>query len=64
MRSNKHNLQLPPERAPCLHSNTPSSSDLKELPPELFFLPEALLNERRTRLGTRQDGTSLDKVTR
>ena len=44
------------------HSCTHSSSDVKELVPELFYLPEALLNSNRCALGTRQDGQRVDDV--
>jgi hypothetical protein len=44
------------------HSCTHSSSDVKELVPELFYLPEALLNSNRCALGMRQDGQRVDDV--
>ena len=52
-------LPLPialPER--CLNNQ----SDLKELVPELFYLPETFRNRNGLPLGTRQDGTILDDV--
>lgn len=42
----------------CL--NNPS--DLKELVPEFFYLPEFLRNARGLRLGARQSGEVLDDV--
>ena len=44
------------------HSCTHSSSDVKELIPELFYLPDLLLNRNRCDLGTRQDGQAVDDV--
>ena len=44
------------------HSCTHSSSDVKELVPELFYLPDVLLNRNRCPLGTRQDGQQVDDV--
>ena len=44
------------------HSCTHSSSDVKELIPELYYLPDVLLNRNRCPLGTRQDGQSVDDV--
>jgi hypothetical protein len=34
-----------------------NSSDLKELIPELFYLPSSLVNTNALDLGVRQDGT-------
>lgn len=39
-----------------------NQSDLKELTPEWFYLPEFLENARRLRLGVRQNGVGLDHV--
>ena len=39
-----------------------SSSDVKELIPELFYLPEALCNVNGINLGVRQDGVQLDGI--
>ena len=44
------------------HSCTHSSSDVKELVPELFYLPDALLNRNNHPLGTRQDGQQVGDV--
>ena len=42
----------------CLNNQ----ADLKELVPELFYLPETFRNRNGLPLGTRQDGTVLDDV--
>ena len=39
-----------------------SSTDVKELIPELFYLPELLKNNENYNLGTLQDGTIVDDV--
>ena len=39
-----------------------SSTDVKELIPELFYLPELFLNEEGLELGLRQNGASIDNV--
>ena len=39
-----------------------SSTDVKELIPELFYLPELFLNEEGLKLGQRQNGDSIDNV--
>uniref|UniRef100_A0A7S0L8V8 BEACH domain-containing protein n=1 Tax=Coccolithus braarudii TaxID=221442 RepID=A0A7S0L8V8_9EUKA len=44
------------------HSCTHSSSDVKELVPEMFYLPDALLNHNELPLGTRQDGQQVGDV--
>ncbi|CAH1724102.1 unnamed protein product [Aphis gossypii] len=38
------------------------TSDVKELIPELFFLPEMLSNDNEYKLGHQEDGTSVDNV--
>ncbi|XP_065209719.1 neurobeachin isoform X2 [Planococcus citri] len=38
------------------------TSDVKELIPELFFLPEMLINENSFELGEQEDGTSVGSV--
>ncbi len=40
--------------ATTFHSCTHSSSDVKELIPELYYLPDALINGNDLPLGTRQ----------
>ena len=39
-----------------------STSDVKELVPEFFYLPDFLLNSNRLDLGQKQDGEGLDHV--
>ena len=41
---------------------TGNSSDVKELVPEAFYLPEFLHNRNGFGLGVRQDGTRVDDV--
>ena len=38
------------------------TSDVKELIPEFFFLPEMFVNTNRYRLGTQDDGTIVNDV--
>lgn len=38
------------------------TSDVKELIPEFFFLPEMFVNLNRYRLGAQEDGTSVSDV--
>jgi len=44
------------------YSCTHSTSDVKELLPEFFYLPDVLLNRNHLPLGTRQDGQSVGDV--
>jgi hypothetical protein len=44
------------------HSYTHSTSDVKELIPECYYLPDMLLNRASLPLGTRQDGMAVDDV--
>lgn len=44
------------------HSCTHSSSDVKELVPEFFYLPDMLLNRSNLALGKRQDGSVVGDV--
>ena len=44
------------------HSCTHSSSDVKELVPEMYYLPDLFLNRNACPLGTRQDGQKVDDV--
>jgi hypothetical protein len=44
------------------HHATNNSADVKELPPEMYYLPEALKNLNGISLGERQDGTILNDV--
>ena len=44
------------------HSCTHSTSDVKELVPELFYLPDVLLNHNQLPLGVRQDGQRVHDV--
>eukprot|EP01063_Lacrimia_lanifica_P009078 TRINITY_DN16104_c0_g1_i1.p1 TRINITY_DN16104_c0_g1~~TRINITY_DN16104_c0_g1_i1.p1 ORF type:complete len:3447 (+),score=1235.46 TRINITY_DN16104_c0_g1_i1:166-10506(+) len=44
------------------HGVTHSSSDVKELIPEFFYLPEMFMNNNAVKFGTRQDGRALDHV--
>ena len=39
-----------------------SGTDVKELIPELFYLPEMLINGERLDLGVKQDGERVDDV--
>ena len=39
-----------------------NTSDVKELVPEMFYLPDVLLNRQRLPLGVRQDGVAVDDV--
>jgi len=41
---------------------TTDCSDVRELIPEFFYLPEMLINSQRLELGTRQDGRKVDNV--
>jgi len=43
-------------------SSSVSSSDVKELIPEFFYLPEFLQNQNHLDLGIRHDGTRVDDV--
>lgn len=43
-------------------SSSLSSSDVKELIPEFFYLPEFLLNSEKFDLGLKQDGVRVDNV--
>ena len=46
----------------CWRNCLTNPSDLKELLPEFFYLPEFLRNARNLKLGTRQNGEKLDNV--
>ena len=46
----------------AFHSSLHSTSDVKELIPEFFYLPEFLENINRVELGAKMDGTRLNDV--
>jgi len=43
-------------------SSSISSSDVKELIPEFFYLPDFLINSNKFNMGTKQDGVKVDDV--
>ncbi|EGC29360.1 hypothetical protein DICPUDRAFT_159064 [Dictyostelium purpureum] len=43
-------------------SSSISSSDVKELIPEFFYLPDFLVNSNKFNMGTKQDGVKVDDV--
>ena len=60
--THSQNSRNPPFARAAYHSCTHSTSDVKELLPEFFYLPDLLLNRNSLPLGTRQDGQQVGDV--
>ncbi|ESS68032.1 neurobeachin/beige protein [Trypanosoma cruzi Dm28c] len=48
--------------ASCWHGVTTNSQDVRELIPELFYMPEICMNTNRVRFGCKQGGEAMDSL--
>lgn len=48
--------------ASCWHGVTTNSQDVRELIPELFYMPELCMNTNQVRFGCKQEGTPVDSL--